>query len=229
MKFPDPGILLHPNIPKPLHEVNPRSIKGQAWWDVQRQKAYTENSYCCWACAIHKSQAKFHQWLEAHENYSIDYKNGLVKVTEITALCHACHNFIHSGRILMTSMKREEPEGKFWNVMFHGFSVLKAGNLKPNPFALSATETFIDFANTEGMNIPTWAKSPEFGKALQDNPIFDEKMADWADWRLELEGELYEPKYKTFEAWLEKYNPGALQKARLTRLKRILGDFDPDE
>src|SRR3990167_9396936 len=87
--FTNPAILLHPNIPKPMHGVNPRTIMGQEWWDEQRQRAYEENNFCCWACGVHKSQAAYHKWLEAHECYEIDYIAGRMYMRIIVALCHS--------------------------------------------------------------------------------------------------------------------------------------------
>ena len=118
-KFIRPEILLHPNVPKPLHHVNPRSILGKEWWDIQRQKAYKKNNYCCWACGIHKSEAKYHQWLEAHEHYDINYETGCVKLKEIVALCHSCHNSIHDGRMAMLLRRGEITNEKYINILNH--------------------------------------------------------------------------------------------------------------
>ena len=131
-KFLRPELLLHPNIPKPLHGMNPRSILGTNWWDKMRQRAYVENNYCCWACGVHKSQANYHQWLEAHENYNINYRRGKVKLTEIVALCHSCHNFIHSGRMSALVRKGEMPYDKMKDIHNYGNTVLREAGIK-NP------------------------------------------------------------------------------------------------
>lgn len=126
---PDPSILLHPNIPKPLHGVNPRSIKGQAWWDVERRKCYHAADYCCEACGVHKSQALFHAWLEAHEFYDIDYKKGSVTFKRLVALCHACHNYIHSGRLQVLLKKGQISCEKYSTIIQHGDALTK--DIKP--------------------------------------------------------------------------------------------------
>lgn len=94
-----PEILTHANIPKPLHLVNPRTVMGQTWWNKQRQKAYESTGFLCAACDVHKSEARYKQWLEAHELYEIDYALGTMTFKEIVPLCHACHNYIHCGRM----------------------------------------------------------------------------------------------------------------------------------
>ena len=125
-----PEILLHPNIPKPLHGVNPRSIMGQEWWDVQRRIAYASTEYHCAACGVHKSEAEYHQWLEAHELYEFDYPKGRLTMIEIVPLCHACHNFIHSGRMTALVDKGEMEESKRKAILKRGNNIFKDAKLK---------------------------------------------------------------------------------------------------
>ncbi len=130
-----PEILSHPNIPKPLHEVNPRSIMGEAEWDKVRQEAYASTDYHCIACGIHKTQAKGPKWLEAHEFYKMDYTNGRVEVEKIIPLCHYCHNFIHSGRLSMI-IDKEKDEEEVADILKHGFRILSANGLPAFSFTI---------------------------------------------------------------------------------------------
>jgi hypothetical protein len=109
--FPRPELLLHPLVPPPLHGLAPRKILGDRWWDDQRHQAMSRNMYRCWACNIPKTKAKKHKWLEGHESYEIDWKNGTCKLIEVVSLCHYCHNYIHKGRLeALLVYGRVEPE-----------------------------------------------------------------------------------------------------------------------
>jgi hypothetical protein len=126
-----PELLTHPNIPKPLHGLNPRSLLGQEWWDRHRREAAAKYDYCCWACGIRGRDARYHQWLEGHEVYLYDYENGAATLSEIASLCHSCHNFIHSGRLGMLLRKKEITEEKFTDIINHGQVILRENNLTP--------------------------------------------------------------------------------------------------
>lgn len=121
----DPSILLHPNIPKPLHTVNPRSILGRKWWDMQRNKSYEEQDFHCHACGIHKEEAQYKKWLEGHEHYEIDYTTGRVEFIKVVALCHACHNYIHNGRLQSLLDDGTIQRARFNQIIKHGELVLK--------------------------------------------------------------------------------------------------------
>ena len=125
-----PEILLHPNIPKPLHGLAPRTILGQEWWNKQRQIAYAKTDYHCMACGTHKSKALFYRWLEAHELYDLDYAKGRMTMREIVALCHACHNYIHSGRMRAMVKKGQMSAAKEALILAHGDTILKAAKLR---------------------------------------------------------------------------------------------------
>lgn len=141
-----PEILLHPNIPKPLHGLAPRSILGVTWWDNERQKAYAKNNYCCWACGVHKFDAKYKQWLEAHECYEFNYMNGSAKMIEVTALCHACHNYIHNGRLIMLFRAGKITEEHYCEIRERGLELLKSINNENNPYIVDDfTDDVVDW------------------------------------------------------------------------------------
>lgn len=128
---PRPSILLCPQIPKPMHGVAPRVVLGEAWWETTRQAAYASTGYHCLACGVHKSQAKDHPWLEAHELYKINYVKGLMTYVETVPLCNWCHAYIHQGRLQALCDKKEITKKKFNEILAHGNRILKAAKMKP--------------------------------------------------------------------------------------------------
>ena len=130
----EPELLCHPNIPKPLHGVSPRTMLGKDWWDEKRQEAYAERDYHCYACGVHKKDAEHHKWLEAHEDYDINYKTGEVKLKRIVALCHSCHSYIHSGLLNIRLKKGEISPEKHKHILTRGDNILEKADLSPwNP------------------------------------------------------------------------------------------------
>ena len=125
--FVKPEALQHPTIPGSLFGVNPRTIKGQEWWDVVRKAAYAENNHCCWACGKHTSQLSGP--LEAHEEYGYDFKAKLLTYRKAVALCKRCHQFIHKGR-LYNFVKKKRISVKEAEATFrHGIQVLEEASL----------------------------------------------------------------------------------------------------
>lgn len=100
-------------------------VKGKIWWDTVRQEAYRSTDYHCAACGVHKSQALYHQWLEAHEVYDFDYFRGTMILKELVPLCHACHNAIHDGRMQAMVDRGEMPRSKQQQILRHKDQVTK--------------------------------------------------------------------------------------------------------
>lgn len=184
-----PEILTHPNIPKPLHGMNPRSIMGQEKWDILRQEVYAKTNYTCIACGVKKQNAKKHQWLEAHEYYDIDYKKGTVTIKDIYPLCHYCHNFIHSGRLAMI-VDSEKTEEEVIEILEHGFEILKKNNLDVFPFTLQLAESL-------GVNT----------KGVKPYDLVDSDV-DWSNWKLIYNGKEYKSKFASQDDWQEHYSRG---------------------
>lgn len=132
----NPSILLHPQIPKPMHGMAPRTVLGQAWWNKEREAAYASTNYHCEACGVPKWEAKYHKWLEAHEVYDINYLTGQMVYERSAPLCHFCHNYIHSGRLQWLFETQRINHQKYAAIIQHGDKVLANAKLKKDlPYA----------------------------------------------------------------------------------------------
>jgi hypothetical protein len=176
----EPVILTQPNIPKPLHGVNPRAIKGKVWWDAKRKEAYKSTNYHCLACGVEKAKAKGKQWLEAHEFWNINYTTGICTMTKIVPLCHYCHNFIHSGRLYLCKSHEE-----IIDILEHGFQILKNNKLK----CFFGTS---EIAKRCGAR--TFGVKPEKVKRCN---------VRWEAWRVILEGEEYYSTFRDEQEWAD--------------------------
>jgi hypothetical protein len=128
-----PEVLLCPQIPAPMHGVAPRVIMGDAWWNKVREAAYASTNYHCIACGVHKVNAQYHQWLEGHEIYEINYEKGLMKYVETVPLCTLCHNYIHTGRLQALLEAGRIHHAKCVAIIKHGDRVLREAGLKKPP------------------------------------------------------------------------------------------------
>jgi len=182
-----PEILSSPNIPKPLHGLNPRGIMGQEKWDVVRQEVYASTNYHCASCGVYKLQAKKHQWLEAHEIYDIDYSKGIATLTEIVPLCHFCHNFIHSGRLRMMARSRRVSAQDVRDIMRHGVAVLKSAK---SPIFVG-TQILCDLVSVDTKGLPKMSEP--------------KGIAPWGDWVMLWDGKQYRGKFKSMRDWQKAY------------------------
>jgi len=130
-RFVRPGILTHPWIPASLHGVAPRVIEGQGWWDRQRKAAYAMNDWCCWACGMDAAFAEPRPGLEAHEVYAYDFGRREATLREVVALCPACHQFIHMGRLWALFQEGKLPLEGVARVLLRGLGILERAGLQP--------------------------------------------------------------------------------------------------
>ena len=161
-----------------MHTVNPRTIKGQVWWDAQRHKAYAENNHCCWACGIPQGQANYRQLLEGHEEYRFSYQDCQMEFIGVVALCHSCHNYIHDGRMRHMVDAGKMQESKAIEIIEHGNRVL-------------------DSADPD--KLQEHAERMVQGPSVYVEP--DEN--EWGKWHLLLDGVAHYSPFENYEAWEE--------------------------
>lgn len=189
IEFWRPKLLASPNIPKPLHGVNPRTILGKQWWDDVRKKAYATHDYKCWACGVPKQNAEYYKHLEAHEDYDFNWQTGKVELREIVALCHSCHNFIHSGRLYSIYLGGEISKNKVTHILERGFDICLRNNIKPYFGSYLIQNLLLGYSEKEAM---IDAKTKGW---------FAKVEANWDQWHLVIEGKQYFSPFKNIEDW----------------------------
>lgn len=192
---PDATLLLHPNIPQPLHGLNPRTILGKEWWDLTRKTAEALNNYCCYACGIHRSDTK-EGWLEGHEVYAFDELLRIAEYLRTVSLCNYCHSFIHSGRLLSLATTAVLPHIEYARIVTRGVTLLRDAGLNPIPWQIihmqkatkilkgKAKEEVTELCNSLSLrdSIKEW---------LTIHPTAPEPYAYHKEWCLIIEGKEY--------------------------------------
>lgn len=122
----DPCILIHPNIPKPLHGLNPRTIMGQRRW-LELTANKRNSTHFCEACGASKITSGT---LECHEEYDINYEAGTSKLVRIVAICKKCHEFIHCGRLKALTKSRKISRRYYLMILKRGREILKKHKIR---------------------------------------------------------------------------------------------------
>lgn len=195
----DARILSGPNLPKPLHGVNPRTYMGSVTWDKLRKRTYFMAGYKCQICGADCSEPGA---MDAHELYDINYWGGTSTFSKVVGICKKCHNFYHSGRLL-TLYKQGNPlytKEKVLDIVEHGFKLIHDWNeTHPDEPKLKAYETFIEYYKNDTLK-------PEMEKLIDKYDISfwgedKKRIADWEDWVLIYGKTKIPTPYKDYEAW----------------------------
>lgn len=193
-----PGLLATASIPLPLSQVNPRLLMGQYWWRQERQKAVEANNYRCWACGVHQRDAKEHQYLEAHEVFTVNYNKKRSRFKEVVALCHYCHSVVHIKRLLHMWLggSKQVTIKKLKAVIQHGKIVLENGGVKL-PYELAMADMVIRGLSETRIKQELTKRGYREGISI--------KLTDWNKWRMEFRGHKYPPKFKSHDELMRYY------------------------
>lgn len=195
--FRRPTILSQPNIPKPLHGMTPARLMGKMWWDARHSEAYGANNFCCWACGIDKDQARYHQWLEGHAQFTYDYLQGTLEFSEVAALCHSCHGFIHSGLTYMKLQAGKIDQDRANYIMKRGDEIL--GDVGQNPWTGTRRVVYAVLGGrSELLDTSDYDGSTDYRG--EDIP--------WENWRMVIEGRVFLPRFKSMAEWQKHYGSG---------------------
>lgn len=194
-------ILSGPNLVKPLHSLNPRTIMGDVAWGRLRKKTYYLADYKCQVCGKDCSEPGS---MDGHELYSVNYVTGEARFARVVGICKRCHSFYHSGRMLTLYKNKNPlyPKEKVLDIVEHGFKIIHDWNEShTRKDRLKTYEVFLEYL-----------RQPELAEKMEELiekykiEFWGEdtkRMCDWEDWKLIFGNREFPTPYENYEAWEE--------------------------
>lgn len=200
-RCPDGGgapIIAMPNIPRPLHLINPRNILGSTTWTHMRKACYAAADMTCEICGKKQDRG----YCDCHELYDIDYEHGVSTFVRTICLCRKCHRYgIHSGRCI-TLFKNGNPLMTKEALLDGAENVFRlvANYNKKNPEAdLRVYINFLEYLRCEELREPMEKLIEKYNiKFYSEDP---KKCAKFGDWKLIIGTQEYPTPYENEKAW----------------------------
>ena len=208
------ALVAMPNIPKPTHGLAPRTLLGSKAWNAMRKACYKQANDTCEICGAQPEDLRKRH---AHEVYSIDWEKGEVRFVRAFCVCALDHlGCIHTGRAI-TLYKQGNPmypKEFLLEGAEHAFKTIAEYNEDHPDADLKAYATFLEYLKVDELYGPMTQLIGKYNvKFYMEDP---KKMADWADWKLIINGTEYPTPYKNEHMWKEAMEKRAeLDTARL--------------
>lgn len=191
-------LIAMPNIPRPLHGVNPRTLLGVSTWNHMRKFCYAKAKDTCEICGCRPESLRHRH---GHEVYEIDYVSGTAKFVKVFCVCSLCHlACIHTGRALTLWKKHNPlyPTSFLLQGAEHAFKIVSEYN-RDNPGAdLRVYSTFLDYLKHEELREPMEKLIEKYNTKFYAEV---KDMAKWGDWRLIIGEREYPTPYADKGAW----------------------------
>lgn len=190
-------LITMPNIPKPLHGINPRTLMGEEEWDKLRMKCYSESSYKCEICGALLDDKS----IQLHELYTISRREKYALFERFIPVCILCHNGIHSGRSISLYRNKNLIFTKDYilKIVEHCFALIGNYN-KENNTDYRLYHTFLKYLYFPELEQEVRELIAKYNIRFYD---WQGTLGKWSSWKLIYNGKEYYSPYADSEAWKE--------------------------
>lgn len=185
-------LLTMPNIPSPLHGLNPRRLMGEKEWDEQRFACYAKAQWTCEVC-----QAKCER-MQAHELYTYNYVTHTAIYKRLIAVCDRCHRAIHSGRLTTMTKEGDVSAEYFLDIAEHCFKLIHDYNIKHGT-DYRLYDAFLSALKNPEIHDVLQALIDKYKIKFYRTP--NTKPREWAKWKLLWGNKIVRGQYASQKEW----------------------------